>query len=211
MCGAVGATASASPSRGVLTRTRSPKASTSWRPQAELERAEARRVRLARGLGQPNRRRQPDDAGHVFGAAAPPPLLRAAAHERVERRASPDVERADPLRPVDLVAAERHQVHAERVPHREGRSPAAWTASVWNPGHRRHVRWPPSSATGLTVPVSLLTHISDTNPISAVRASRTVARSTGACRSGRQECDPGGRQQRGGARAGEQPRARQRT
>ena len=74
-------------------------------------------MRVARDalVGEAQGGGEADGAGDVLGAGAAVALLRAADDLAEERRARPDVERADALRPVDLVRREREQVDAQAV------------------------------------------------------------------------------------------------
>ena len=58
---------------------------------------------------QLHRLAEPDDRGHVLRAGPPPALVVAAVLDGHHARALPDVERADALRPVDLVRRHRHE------------------------------------------------------------------------------------------------------
>ena len=88
---------------------------------------------------------EPDDPEQVLRARAPPALVARAEHELRELHAPPDVERADALRAVDLVAGDREQVDAEVVRRRPAPCRRAWAASVWTraprgAGERRRSR-----------------------------------------------------------------------
>jgi hypothetical protein len=83
--------------------------------------------------------------GDVFGAGAPALLLAAAADERVDRRPRADVERANPLGRVDLVADDGEQVDGQcvdvDVDLAQGlRRPRA-AARPWLGSPRRSQRW----------------------------------------------------------------------
>ena len=64
---------------------------------------------------QPESLGKADDIRHVLGSSTQLKLLPPAGLGWDERRPLADVERADPLRPIELVRAEREHVHAERV------------------------------------------------------------------------------------------------
>jgi len=122
--------------------------------------------------GERGRPPHPDDAGNVLRARSAVALLRAAAHPRPQARPALDVEDADALGPVDLVAGEGEEVHVETATSM-GILPAACTASQCTRAPRaRAVRT--TSATGWMTPVSLLASITAT---SAVWSSTLAARS----------------------------------
>jgi hypothetical protein len=71
-----------------------------------------------------------DDRGDVLGAGAQAPLVPGAAREGGEGGAASDVEGADALGRVELVAGEREEVDAE-LADVTGTLPIDWAASVW--------------------------------------------------------------------------------
>ena len=73
---------------------------------------------------------RPTIAGDVLGARAETALVARADHHRLQQRAAPDVERADALRRVELVAGDGQQIHRE-IPVRTGTLPMDCAASVW--------------------------------------------------------------------------------
>ena len=110
------------------------------RARRPLEQAVAQRRRAARLSVASSCRAQlarPSRSRRCRGRSA----CRSAARARGRRRASaapsstrlaPHPQRADALRPVDLVRGERHEVDAERPRRRTAPCPTACDASVWN-------------------------------------------------------------------------------
>ncbi len=85
----------------------------------QVQQAGPQRSRPVAGLGpllggQAKRGGEPDDAGHVLGAAAPLTLLPAAVQQGAQRRARPHHEAADPLGPAELVGGHADQVSRGR-------------------------------------------------------------------------------------------------
>ena len=62
--------------------------------------------------GQPEGFGKADDVGHVLGAGPQPKLLPAAGLRRQERCTFANVQRTDTLGTIELVGAQRQQVHA---------------------------------------------------------------------------------------------------
>src|SRR5664280_1232441 len=65
------------------------------------------------GDGQLERRAEADDAGHVLGTRAQSPFVAATVQDGRHARATPYVQGADTLRPVELVARQREHVDAQ--------------------------------------------------------------------------------------------------
>jgi hypothetical protein len=120
------------------------------------------------GEGQLRRLAEANDRRGILRAAAPASLLMSAAHQRHELHALADVERHDPLGAVQLVPRQREHVDlgglkvngdlADRL-HGVGveQRAAAWAFLA-------------RSATGNSVPVSLLAHITDTTAVCGLSA-----------------------------------------
>ena len=66
--------------------------------------------------GQLQRLGQPDDVGHVFRAGPAALFLMPADQKRAASRAALDIQSADALRGVDLVAGKRQHVHVLKFP-----------------------------------------------------------------------------------------------
>ena len=114
-----------------------------------------------------------DDEGDVLGAGAPALLLVAAEQERSAAGAATDVEGADALGCVQLVAGEREQIDmSETTPRRSiGSLPTVWVASVWKTiDGSVSLVMRDSSSTGKMTPVSLLACITETSRVSGRRA-----------------------------------------
>ena len=140
----------------------------------------ARRARRRRPLGdgELEGRGHADGAGDVLRPGPAVPLLRAAVLLGEEVRAAADPQRADALRPLDLVGGQRDEVGAERRTSSSTHG-AAWTASTWKqdargaPGRRAAI-----SAIGWSVPTSLLASITDTSVVRSLIAASISSGST---------------------------------
>jgi len=70
-------------------------------------------LRLEIFPSQPGRLTESDDSGHVLGSGSPVALVSPSREDRLERRRSPDIERAHSLRTMDLVRGHRIEMHSE--------------------------------------------------------------------------------------------------
>ena len=117
---------------------------------------------------------QADDQRRRQRAGAQAPLLPAAGEQRRQAHPRPAAheQRADALRPVELVAGERQQVDASAVTS-SGILPAACAASVWNSAPAPAPA-PPRAAMSCTTPVSLFTAITLTSSVGTASAARST-------------------------------------
>ena len=120
-------------------------------------------VVVAAGAEQGRRRAEAGAQERATGCRSAGRLLPAAVEQGLEREPVADPERADALGAVDLVGGERDQVAgAERDRH-----PAeALDGVAEEAARRRHGRCGAISATGWITPISLLTSIAATRPVS---------------------------------------------
>ena len=122
--------------------------------------------------------RESDGHRDVLRARPAAAVLRAAEQQRLDRRAAPDEQRADPLRRADLVPGDATGGRTACVCASISTLPNACTASVWNTtpaasrllGHRGHDR--------CTVPISLFTHITEHTAASSRTSASNDAAST---------------------------------
>ena len=139
----------------------------SKRSRRAARQAPPRRQLLAR---RRRRRAEADQRRHVLGPGPPPPLLAAADQERRRaRRPLRTQSAAAPERAVELVGAERQVVDPER----RRRPPASCPPPARRrraPARRARGRRRATSATGWSVPSSLLASIRQTRRVSGRRA-----------------------------------------
>ena len=119
----------------------------------------------------------PTMPGDVLGAGAAAALLPAAGQQRQHAHAALDPERADALRPVELVRRDRQQVDAERLDVRSESCPPT-APHRCGTARRARARSRASSAIGWIVPISLLACMTETSAVSSVSASRSASGET---------------------------------
>ena len=96
-------------------------------PEPIAQRAHSvHRREIARKLA---RLAEADGKQRAFGARAPAALVPGTVDQRLERRSRADVQRADTLWRIELVAGDREQIHAESFTS-VGILPTDWAASV---------------------------------------------------------------------------------